>query len=332
MRVVVFGADSRVGQHLLPLLDADNVIDSVVAVGRLVAFRPSETDIEWHSVDRGDGETASLLQGADAVACLPPSTRWDPGITYQLIEHIAQSGTLHVIVASSVIAYAPASRVQRVDEYWPATGIPGSERSRKAADLEMALDRFESEHPTRRLVRLRFAFIPNPPAIQEYALARRRLTARGMSWLARLPFIPVPSEILFQMVGAADAARATHATLVRSVRGAINVATEPVLSPKQIATALGSRPLPISTKLARKFLECGKSARVSVPDPDWLELGVGLPLVDSSLARHALEWRPMQSSLEVLHQAVAELQSLHIDRRDPPSIVRAIRTPKKVPA
>ena len=41
-----------------------------------------------------------------------------------------------LVVASSVGAYAPGPKDERVGEDWPVTGVPGSSYSRDKADVE----------------------------------------------------------------------------------------------------------------------------------------------------------------------------------------------------
>lgn len=235
MRVLVVGASGNVGSALLPVLVDD--VDEVVAMARLV---PGETSpaVRWVAADLLDADLGRLLEGIDVVVHLAwliqpsrrPERTWSVNITGtdRLLEAVAASGTQSLVYASSVGAYSPRGSDERVDESWPTHGVATSRYSREKAYIERMLDRFEAEHPDRRVVRLR----PGLTFQRRAASEIRRLflgslfpdpLARG----DRVPVFPVVEGLRFQVVHAGDVADAYRRAVVGQARGAFNLAADP---------------------------------------------------------------------------------------------------------
>jgi nucleoside-diphosphate-sugar epimerase len=60
---------------------------------------------------------------------------------------VAEAGVPALVYASSVGAYSPGPKDDRVDESWPTGGVAASPYSRQKSEVERRLDRFEAEHP-----------------------------------------------------------------------------------------------------------------------------------------------------------------------------------------
>ena len=143
MRVVVVGASGNVGTAVLRRLAREDRVDAVTGVARRVpGGAPGEPydGVEWHAVDVGaDGAVGALTDvfaGAGAVIHL--AWQIQPSHDRTAIRATNVTGTAHVaqaavrasvpalVVASSVGAYAPGPKDERVGEDWPVTGVPGS--------------------------------------------------------------------------------------------------------------------------------------------------------------------------------------------------------------
>src|SRR4029453_15824561 len=107
-----------------------------------------------------------------------------------------------------------------------------SSYSRHKALVERLLDRVESDHPTLRVVRLRPGLIFQRESGTEIGryFAGPLLPARLLRF-QRIPLIPSHRALRVQAVHADDVAEAYARVLRSDVRGAFNVAADPVLDP-----------------------------------------------------------------------------------------------------
>src|SRR5437763_6888336 len=133
----------------------------------------------------------------------------------------------------------PARRIARST----STGRWTASRRASTAEVERLLDRFEAKHPEVRVVRLRPGLI------------FKREAASGIRRLFAGPFLPSPllrpafqrfvpdlPGLRFQAVYSLDAGDAYRLAIVRDVRGAFNIAVEPVLDAARLAEVLDARP------------------------------------------------------------------------------------------
>ena len=257
MRVIVVGATGNLGTSVLRSLAAEPAVESVVGVSRRPpgdAFDAFDK-AEWRQADVARGPLRPLFDGADAVIHLA----WliQPGRDMATLRAVnvegsarvfraaADAGVRTLLYASSVGAYATGPKDHRVDESWPTTGIPTSSYSRHKVEVERLLDRFESEQPEVRTVRLRPGLVFKYEAGSEI----RRLFAGPLlpGFLLRpqlIPVVPDTPRLRFQAVHSYDVGEAFRLALVSDARGPFNVAADPVLDPPELGKLLGARPVP----------------------------------------------------------------------------------------
>src|ERR687896_1523067 len=241
MRVVVIGATGNVGTSVLRSLADEPAVDSILGVARrMPGLGFPKTD--WARADVSRDDLAPLFSGADAVihlAWLIQPGRDEATLratnvdgSARVFEQAAAAGVSALVYASSVGAYSPGPKDRAVDESWPTEGIESSFYSRHKAEVERVLDRFERESPAVRVVRLRPALIFK----REAASGIRRLFAGPFlpSPLVRrelIPVVPRTERLRFQSVHSNDVGEAYRLAVAREVRGAFNIAAEPVLDP-----------------------------------------------------------------------------------------------------
>jgi UDP-glucose 4-epimerase len=89
-------------------------------------------------------------------------------------------------------------------------------------------------------------------------------------------------------------------TLVKDVRGAFNVAAEPVLDAREVGRILNARPLPVPTRAARAGVELSWRLRLQPITPGWLDMALNVPVMDTARARMELGWTPQRSADDAL--------------------------------
>jgi UDP-glucose 4-epimerase len=313
MRVVVLGASGNAGTSVLAALAHEERVEEVIGVARRIP-KASFEKVSWRSADISDPNTelAGLMRGADCVVHLAwliqPSR--DESITHatnvegsqRVFEAAAKAGVPAIVYASSVGAYAPGPKDRAVDETWPTTGIPSSFYARHKAAVERILDSFEAANPDIRVVRLRPGLIFKRSA----ATGIRRLFAGPLlpSPLVRrdlIALIPRHPRLVFQAVHSIDVGEAYRLAIVRDdAHGAYNVAADPVLDPPELARILGARTVPVPAKLLRAAADVTWRLRLQPTSPGWLDMGLAVPVMDTSRARNELGWNPRHSAADAL--------------------------------
>src|SRR5919109_3540406 len=215
MRVVVTGATGNVGTSLVDALIGDERVTEIVGIARrLPEWEPPRTG--WVSADIARDDLRPHFAGADAVINLAwliqPSRdaaeleRVNVDGSRRVFEAAADAGVPALVHASSVGVYSAGPKDRRVDESWPADGVPTSFYARHKAEAEALLDRFEGEM---RVVRLRPALI-----FKREAAAEIRRLFIGPLLPSRLlhprliPVLPIPAGLAVQAVHSLDAGEA----------------------------------------------------------------------------------------------------------------------------
>ena len=267
--------------------------------------RPRTT---WVQADVASSPLTELFRGVDAVihlAWLIQPSR-DEATTYavnvtgsrRVFEAAAEAGVPTLVHASSVGVYSPGPKDRAVDESWPAEGTATSFYARHKAQAERALDVVATAHPELRVVRMRPGLIFKREAASEI----RRLFAGPFlpSPLVRpalLPLLPLPAGLRVQAVHAADVADAYRRVATdETARGAYNVAAEPVLDAFTLGRALGARPVAVPVRPMRAAVNLAWRLRLQPSEPGWLDMGMAVPVMDTSRIRRELGWAPARAA------------------------------------
>jgi nucleoside-diphosphate-sugar epimerase len=328
MRVVITGATGNVGTALIGALEDEDAVREIVGIARRRPEAPAPKTT-WATADISRDDLVPLLRGADCVVHLAwliqPSR--DETTTYatnvrgsaRVFEAAAAAGVPAIVHASSVGAYAPGPKDRFVEESWPATGVPGSFYSRHKAEVERRLDAFEASHPGMRVARLRPGLIFQRRA----ATGIRRLFAGPFlpSALVRrelIPVVPRHPRLRVQAVHASDIADAYRRAIVSpGARGAFNVAAEPVIDGDLLGRLLGARPVDVPARVLRRLAALSWRAHLQPAEPGWLDMGLAVPLMDSSRARRELGWVPRLGADEAFLELFEGLREGAGDRTPP---------------
>jgi UDP-glucose 4-epimerase len=319
MKVAITGASGNVGTSVLEALSTDPDISEIVGIAR----RKPTLEVpktSWVAADVASTDLIDVFKGADVVVHLAwliqPSR--DEGELFRVnvpgsklvFDAAAAAGVGAIVYASSLGAYSPGPKDRLVDESWPVEGIPTSFYARHKAEVESILDAFEQKHPQIRVVRLRPALIFKADA----ATGVRRLFAGPLlpGRLLRKPYVPlVPTVqgLRFQAVHSRDVGEAYRQAIKRDVRGAFNLAADPVLDLPTVARLLGTtRTLQVSPGFVRAGASLSWKLRLQPTPPGWVDMALNAPLMDSTRARTELGWQPRYSSIDALDDLLRGLR------------------------
>ncbi|GLW25731.1 NAD-dependent epimerase/dehydratase family protein [Microbispora triticiradicis] len=315
MRVVVVGASGNVGTSVLTALESEPSVTSIVGVARRMPdWCPAKT--EWRTADVFRDDLGPIMTGADAVVHLAwlfqpthdPVTTWNANVigSMRVFAAAARAGVSVLVHSSSVGAYSPGPKDPPVDESWPTHGWPNAAYAREKAYVERVLDVFERDHPDIRVVRMRPGFIFK----EEAATEQRRLFAgpflpQRLVRPGTIPFVPDMPRLRFQALHSLDAGEAFRLALTRDVRGAFNLAADPVVDPAVLADLLGARRVPVPATLVRTAVAAGWHLRLIPASPGLVEMALQIPIMDITRAREELGWRPRHTAVDAL-RAVLE--------------------------
>jgi nucleoside-diphosphate-sugar epimerase len=288
--------------------------------------------VTWVEADVTTTRLEPLFAGADAVvhlAWLIQPSRHESMTravnvdgSARVFEAVTRAGVPALVYASSIGAYSPGPKDRAVPESWPTHGIPSSYYSRHKAATERMLDSLESAHPDLRVVRIR----PGLVFKREAATQIRRLFAgpwlpRAVVRRALVPVFPKNPRLRFQAVHTEDLAEAYRlALLTPAARGAYNIAADPVLDSATLADALGARLVPVPDRVLRAGAHATWKLRLQPTSPDWVDMGLSVPLMDTARARTELGWTPRHTAVEAfmeLFDGIREGAGLNTPPLDP---------------
>jgi len=322
MKVVVTGATGNVGTALLRrLTDAD-----IVGVARRVPeSRPPYDRAEWTPVDIGEPGAEELLaevmQGADAVVHLAwriqPSHdqnalfRTNVTGSDQVFTAAVRAGVPHLVHMSSVGVYAKGDKSRRVAENWPNTGISSSTYSRHKAAVEHLLDAVERDNPELVVSRPRPGLILQADSAAEIKRYFFGPLVPGplfrLAQAKKVPVLPLPRRTVLQFVHADDVADALAKLLATRAPGPFNIVAEPEITPAALAKLVGARHVPVPAAALRALVAATWRLRLQPTAEGWVDLALGVPLLDAGRARGELGWTPRHGAHEVVSELLAGL-------------------------
>jgi UDP-glucose 4-epimerase len=332
MTVAVTGASGNVGTAVLRRLAEVGVTE----VRGLSRRRPPETEpyagVQWFEADLGEASSepvlTQFLAGADAVVHLAWALLPDrqPDVlravnvegTRRVLTAAGAAGVAHVVHMSSIGTYAAGPQTLPVGEDWPTTGIPTSTYSRLKSECEQMVAEFAAAHPDVTVSITRPTLVLQPDAASEigryflgpylFPVARALPGAVAKLPLPALPVpAPIPSSLHLALIHSDDVGDAIARILDRRAPGPFNLAAPPDFDADGLAHALGVRRVPVPAAVLRAGMQAAFAAHVLQIEPGWLDLGLGVPPLDTRRARTQLDWRAKHSGGDVLRDFVAAL-------------------------
>jgi nucleoside-diphosphate-sugar epimerase len=236
--------------------------------------------------------------------------RVNVGGSRRVVEAARRAGARALVHASSIGAYAPGPKDRLVDESWPTDGIPGFSYSEDKVAVERHLDAVEAQDPGLRVVRMRPALV-----LKRGAAAHLRRELVG-AWLPgalvrpeRLPLVPRHPRLRTQIAHTEDVAEAFRLALHADVRGAFNIAADPVVDGPSFAARTGGRTVPVPMLPVRIAHQVAHVLRIVPAEPGWTDETLLSPLVDPGRARSELGWSPRHDALDTLLELLDGLRA-----------------------
>jgi nucleoside-diphosphate-sugar epimerase len=319
LTVAVTGPTGTFGFGLVPLLEADARIETIVGIARR-PFDPTEHGWSKMEYRQGDVRDVEALEeaftGADVVvhlAFLITGTAGrevtrdiNIGGTLNAFRAAAAAGAKRFVYASSVAAYGfHADNPVGMTEDWPTRPAARLFYAQEKAELEALLDVEAKAHPDLGLYLLRPPIVLGPHAMGAKDILPGPLDHVGRTVagaIDKLPFpLPVPApDVAVQLIHEDDVGQALLLCAVGAgPPGAYNIAADDVLTGKEIAEELGLAPLPIPAKIvhtAARGLAALPTPSFVPPLTEWVEAMSHPSVMDTSKAKDVLGWMPRWSS------------------------------------
>ena len=317
-RVVVVGASGNIGTRVVEALSADPDVGSVVAACRRVPDLQLPK-VTWTSVDMTADPLVEVFSGADVVIHLgwlfQPTHR--PDITWannvvggqRVFRAVTEARVPKLVYSSSVGAYSPGPKDEPVAENWPTDGWPGAAYSREKAYLERVLDAVELADADLSVVRLRPGFIfQRGSASQQRRLFAGPLLPGSLVRPGLVPVVPDVPGLRFQAVHTSDVAEAFRLAALRDVKGAFNVAAEPIVDAALLADCLGARVVPVPTWPVRAAVAVAWRLHLVPATPGLLDTVLRVPIMDTTRVRDELGWTPQHTSRDAIEEFLRGLR------------------------
>ncbi|HEX6023746.1 MAG TPA: NAD-dependent epimerase/dehydratase family protein [Solirubrobacter sp.] len=309
MRIVVTGATGNVGTSLLEALARDPQVEEIVGVARRKpAWQNPRTRFVQADVEKTD--LRPFFAGADAVIHLAwliqPSrdlrelARVNVHGSRKVFESAAEAGAKAIVHASSIGVYSHGPKDRPVDESWPREGTQSSFYSRHKVIAEQILDEIEGP----RIVRLRPALIFKREAAAEIRrLFIGPILPSPLIHPKLLKVLPVTDRLVLQAVHSRDVGEAYRLAATNpDAHGAYNIAADPVLDPRPHSI------LKVDPRVLRALADLTWRARLQPTPPGWVDMGLNVPIMDTTRARTALGWTPTRTATEALLELVDGLR------------------------
>lgn len=116
-------------------------------------------------------------------------------------------------------------------------------------------------------------------------------------------------RLKFQAVHAQDVAAAFAAAAVRPVRGAFNVAAEPPVDAAMLARVFSARQVGVPAAMLRALVATSWRLHLQPTPAEWLDLGLGVPVMDTARARTELGWAPRHDAESALRELIVGMRS-----------------------
>jgi nucleoside-diphosphate-sugar epimerase len=319
LTVAVTGPTGTFGHGLVPLLQDDPRIGSVIGIARR-PFDPGAQGWTKMSYRQGDVRDEDALReafaGADVVVHLAfiivggdddAARQINIDGTLNAFRAAAAAGATRFVYASSVAAYGfHPENPDPMTEEWPVRPAHLLHYAQEKAELEALLQEEAARHPELGLYLLRPPVVLGPHAVGAKSLLPGPFAPlnRHLDRVLRRAPLPLPAlvpDVPVQFVHEDDVGTALlQCVLGAGAPGAYNIAGDGVLSTLDVAREAGFIPVPLPTRPVQRLARAVARAQWLPQQLAWVEVLSHPPLMDTTKAKKELGWRPQFSGLEAL--------------------------------
>ncbi|MCF6507058.1 NAD-dependent epimerase/dehydratase family protein [Blastococcus sp. MG754426] len=324
MTVAVTGPTGTFGAGLVPLLQEDDRVGSVIGMARR-PFDPAERGWTKMTYRQGDVRDPEALReafaGADVVVHLAflitgnASRQTTRAVnvdgTLNVFRAAAAVGARRFVYASSVAAYGfHRDNPELIPEEWPVRPASRLFYAQEKAELEQLLDEESAAAPGLDLYLLRPPVVLGPHAVGGKDVLPGPLAPVGRRLLGRPRRLPVPVPLLvpqhpLQFVHQDDVGQALLlCVLGAGPPGAYNIAGEGVLTAADVAREFGALAIPLPAAPAQAAARAFSRLPFLPPAAEWVEAASRPAIMDTTRAREELGWRPRYTGLEALRDTL----------------------------
>jgi nucleoside-diphosphate-sugar epimerase len=320
LSVAVTGPTGTFGYGLLPLLQEDDRIGTVVGIARR-PFDPSANGWTKMTYRQGDVQDEAALRdaftGMDVVVHLAFLIVGGDRETTQAINvdgtlnafrAAAAAGVKRFVYASSVAAYGfHRDNPVGMTEEWPTRPAERLFYAQEKAELDQRLHALAAEHPDVELYLLRPSIVVGPHTVGGKDILPGPLAPLGRRLRPRrLPF-PLPGlvpDIELQLVHEDDVGQALQLCIVGAGSpGSYNIAGDGALS--MVAMARELRVLPIALPARPVRAAARMASHLPLPSvAGWVEVLTHPAIMDTTKAKTVLGWTPRYTGLEALRDTL----------------------------
>jgi nucleoside-diphosphate-sugar epimerase len=320
LTVAVTGPTGTFGFGLMPFLQEDDAVSSIVGIARR-PFDPAEQGWSKMEYRQGDVRDQAVLEeafaGADVVVHLAflivggnKATTRAINIegTLNAFRAAAAAGARRFVYASSIAAYGfhPDNPVGLTED-WPTRPAERLFYAQEKAELEELLQAEAAAHPELELYLLRPPIVLGPHAVGGKLEVPDQLLPLGRA-LARLRGLPIPAlvpDIPLQLIHEEDVGQALHHCVVAAgPAGAYNIAADDVLSSVDVARELGAVPLRVPGRPLQVVAGLVAKAPFLPSFAQWVEALSHPAVMDTTRARTELGWKPRYTAIEALRDTL----------------------------
>ena len=194
------------------------------------------------------------------------------------MDGVRQADVAALVVSSSVAAYSARVDSRPTEETWPTHGASDAPYVREKSYVERLSGRFETADRSRRVVRIRPAFVFHErAATQQRRLLIGPLLPRMMANPRLLPVLPMPSGLLLQTVHANDVGEAFASAVLGDQRGAFNICSDDVLRPTDLGKIFDAHVATLSPRAFSYALKAAWRAHLAPAHPALFDALMKLP-------------------------------------------------------
>lgn len=309
MRIAITGAAGHLGSALLRSLLAEDQVEDLLLLD-LHPVTSADPRVRFERWDVRDAGLERRLEGIDTLVHLAfiveTGARNEPlveavnvGGSQNVLRAAGAAKVPHVVYTSSIASYGfhPENGLALLDETSPIRGNDDFYYTRTKAAVERWLDRFQEEHPSMAVTRLR------PSAFAD-GTGRGGMLFGGPIHI--YPVSPAGRAIPVHLTHQEDVVAAVRLALEAKPNGAFNVASDEPIPLQEWGQVLGKRSVRLPN-LLRGPLKLAYKLRLVDMHPGWLHYMTHAPIaVSSEKIKRELGWSPRYPTTRHAIQAVAK--------------------------